>query len=629
MFELIHTSAPRGLFGGSGYTTVAATTGVPEALRKALESLSGYEQIFDYGSPQFFANPVAFICQPIGQAAGKSWWVLSRIAVADKDYTGRSNYMAHHLALEHHELPQAGPVALARAFPWMSSWTGEPRTLPSRPIQGIPAFPAPVAAPAWTRAGLDPGWAGHLAEQARSRRGVIQLVYPAGVDPLALVADAVALLPPMERWDARFHTHTSRPRPEQAWAWFPTEGAGTTDLSRRPGVIHLGLRPACPGTGALVDQARGKMPSPPVPGGPGLEGFPGLAAGRPSLPVATATEGRGAGHFPAGSPGSPPIPPKASPVGGILHWAAHGLLLSMVGVLVWFVVDDAARLSAKDKELQHKANEVTATKAALAEKEKESGKLAEFRNATLELDKFDMAAVAKLEGKKALLNQDVARELAQRLGEMAKERPGREISAEQFLAADQKFEDPKYQISGELVGKVRSQVAELREKEKKLENLAVLEDFLSGKMDIGGKDLVMRADREADDFIAMMSKSPYGKDKSAMRAFRGLAAGVPTRESFNSDRLYDFVFRKNDYERKLRWLDVLEKAEEYSRWPDTIGKSPVVVLYAVSVVYPKYGKGKNAEEPYKALCDQARDFLEANPKAGEFIRRKLMEVSKP
>ena len=137
MFELIHTSAPRGLFGGSGYTTVAATTGIPEALRKALESLSGYEQVFDYGSPQFSANPVAFICQPIGQAAGKSWWVLSRIAVAEKDYTGRSNYLAHHLALEHHELPQAGPVALAKAFPWQAAWAGEPRALSPRTLPGI------------------------------------------------------------------------------------------------------------------------------------------------------------------------------------------------------------------------------------------------------------------------------------------------------------------------------------------------------------------------------------------------------------------------------------------------------------------------------------------------------------
>lgn len=139
MFELIHTSAPRGLFGGSGYTTVAATQGMPDALRKVLESLSGYEQVFDYGSPQFQSNPEAYICQPVGQAAGKSWWVISRIIVADKDYTGRSNYIAHHVALDHNELPQAGPAALARTFPWMSSWAGEPRMLPIRPMPSIAA----------------------------------------------------------------------------------------------------------------------------------------------------------------------------------------------------------------------------------------------------------------------------------------------------------------------------------------------------------------------------------------------------------------------------------------------------------------------------------------------------------
>ena len=74
---------------------------------------------------------------------------------------------------------------------------------------------------------------------------------------------------------------------------------------------------------------------------------------------------------------------------------------------------------------------------------------------------------------------------------------------------------------------------------------------------------------------------------------------------------------------------MFDKAEEYSRWPDTVKKSPVVALYAVAVVYPKFGKGKNAEDPYKAHCDQARDFLDKNSKAGEFIRRKLMEVAKP
>lgn len=107
------------------------------------------------------------------------------------------------------------------------------------------------------------------------------------MDPLALIADAVALLPPAERWDARFHTHTSRPRPDHAWAWFPAEAGATTDLARRPGVVYLAMRPPCPSTGPLVDQARGKAAPIPAMGGAGITNFHG-SHGNAGLPVATA-----------------------------------------------------------------------------------------------------------------------------------------------------------------------------------------------------------------------------------------------------------------------------------------------------------------------------------------------------
>ena len=459
MFELIHTSAPRGLFGGSGYTTVAATTGIPEALRKALESLSGYEQVFDYGSPQFSANPVAFICQPIGQAAGKSWWVLSRISVADKDYTGRSNYLAHHLALEHHELPQAGPVVLAKAYPWQTTWAGEPRALPPRTVQGIPAFPAPAAAPAWTRAGLDAGWAGHLAEQARSRRGVIQLVYPPGVDPLALVADAVALLPPTERWDARFHTHTSRPRPEHAWAWFPSEGTGTTDLGHRPGVVHLGLRPACPGTGSLVDQARGKLPSHPVPGGPGLDAFPGVSPARQSMPVATATEAQHGMHVPAGSWNTPPVPPKAKVLGSILHWTAHGLLLVTVGVLAWFVVDGMVRIDSERKNARACEKEKDDACQKLKDANESIMAIQAFKDSLYQMNGFSDADW-KDAGGKALLISPEKSALLKDFVLKKKDADLKEIKWEQVLDEKYALEEKEFRIA-------KDDSAAIRDKNKK------------------------------------------------------------------------------------------------------------------------------------------------------------------
>lgn len=637
MYELIHTSAPRGLFGGSGYTTVAATLGIPEALRKVLESLSGYEQVFDYGAPLFSANPVAFICQPIGQAAGKSWWVLSRVAVADKDYSGRSNYLAHHVALEHHELPQAGPVALARRFQWIDAWTGEPRGLPVRQVPGIPAFPSPSAAPAWTQAGLDAGWAGHLAEVARSRRGVVQLVYPPGVDPLALVADAVALLPPMERWDARFHTHTSRPRPEHAWAWFPADGTGATDLGRRPGVVHLGLKPACPGGGFMVDQARGKTTFQPVPGGAGQEGFHGIGSGRPFLPVATATDGHGGNHPPSGSWNTPPVPAKAPALGTVLHWSAHGLLLAtlavlaVLAVLAWLVLDDAAMVAKLKTQVEEKGKAGDQDKVLLAGKEKELGALREFKDSVVELPKWDAAELAKLNGKKALLGPGLVSELAKRLE--AKDEPPvgkeKEIGEKQLLDAGFKLAEARYLVSSGDLARWRGRLVEQAAMEGKKGRFLPVEDVLSGKEDPIGREIAFGVAKDSGEFIALMAASSYGKDKEAMRAFRGLAYGVPTRESFNSDRLYDYVFRKNDFERKLRWIDVLDKAEEYSRWPDTIRKSPVVVLYATAVAYPGFGKDKVAEAPYRALHDQAKAFLDANPKAREFIQRKLMEVARP
>lgn len=50
-FEVVYTSAPRGLQeGSSGFCTVASTKGIPRALLKKLESLSGYHHISPAGS---------------------------------------------------------------------------------------------------------------------------------------------------------------------------------------------------------------------------------------------------------------------------------------------------------------------------------------------------------------------------------------------------------------------------------------------------------------------------------------------------------------------------------------------------------------------------------------------------
>ena len=56
--------------------------------------------------------------------------VLSRVAFAGFDHTGRSNKIAHHVALEPHELALEGPAWVARQSGFfMESWVGESRLI--------------------------------------------------------------------------------------------------------------------------------------------------------------------------------------------------------------------------------------------------------------------------------------------------------------------------------------------------------------------------------------------------------------------------------------------------------------------------------------------------------------------
>ena len=166
MFELIYTSVPRGIRGDSGYTVAAHTGGMPPQLIQAVQGLSIYQHI-DKNPMAFANNPVGFSHLTMGSGAGRTH-VISRIAACPPDYTGRTNFIAHHLALSSQEASQLpdGPAAVA-AFPgvFLTSWTGDPQLLPARllPSAGISGD----TDAAWTAAGLDPRWADYLVHHAR------------------------------------------------------------------------------------------------------------------------------------------------------------------------------------------------------------------------------------------------------------------------------------------------------------------------------------------------------------------------------------------------------------------------------------------------------------------------------
>lgn len=208
--ELWHTSAPRGLKPGTrGFCTVVSTQGMPVNLAERLELLSGYRHLEAPRPDGSDANPVAWnhVRLVVG---GRRLHVLSRIASAGLDYSGRSNKFAHHVVLEQGELPAAGPAWLVAQPGFLeTSWDGQLRLLPKgRSVPQGDVQPSPCRA--WERVAGDAGWAGRLAETVLESAGkgprTVYIIVPRGLDVLALFAEAVALLPAKRRWDATFST---------------------------------------------------------------------------------------------------------------------------------------------------------------------------------------------------------------------------------------------------------------------------------------------------------------------------------------------------------------------------------------------------------------------------------------
>lgn len=208
MQELLYTSVPRGLKPGSrGFCTVLSTQGMVAPLAAALEGLSGYRPVFPIGHERVAENPVVYSHLKL-QVAGKSWYVLSRIADYGLDYSQRTNKLAHHLVLDKSELPAAGPASVLRASGIMrESWEGEPKIVPPKPMSKHPIAPSGMCQ-AWKEMTGDAGWAGVLAESFLKdpNRPVILLFEP-GQDLRPLIDESLSLLPSERRWDVTFSTY--------------------------------------------------------------------------------------------------------------------------------------------------------------------------------------------------------------------------------------------------------------------------------------------------------------------------------------------------------------------------------------------------------------------------------------
>ncbi len=206
--ELIYTSAPRGLrVGASGFCTVACTRGMAPNYIEALESLSGYTAVFPPHHPQAALNPVSF-SHHVLRIGGRQVSVLSRVAAAGVDHTGRSNKLAHHVVVSPEERPAGGPAWVIQQEGMLRTGWDEPAGYIDE-LKRVPrgdSVPAPCRA--WQERLGDAGWAGVLAQSfVEDLRRPSFLLYEPGTDVLPLIGEAMRLLRPEQRWQVTFNTY--------------------------------------------------------------------------------------------------------------------------------------------------------------------------------------------------------------------------------------------------------------------------------------------------------------------------------------------------------------------------------------------------------------------------------------
>ncbi|MDW7995208.1 MAG: hypothetical protein RMI91_11190 [Gemmatales bacterium] len=205
--ELLFTSAERGLdLGRSGFCTVKRTRGMSKRLERLLHELSVYRALYPPHDARFAENPIVFMhCR--ASVDGQMVSILSRVCAAPPDYSGRSNYFAHHVVLSASELPQAGPAWLLKQQNFFESrWDGQVAELPTGRV--VPrGEQEPRRCTTWELVTGDAGWAGvALRYLTENPTMPFYIIVEEKTPVLELLDELVALLPPDKRWSATFTT---------------------------------------------------------------------------------------------------------------------------------------------------------------------------------------------------------------------------------------------------------------------------------------------------------------------------------------------------------------------------------------------------------------------------------------
>jgi hypothetical protein len=146
--QLIYTSAPRGVVAGrSGHCTVARSAAMREALMLQLEKLSYYQHLSLSGGKE----RAIYSCRAVDIRSSR-YHVLTRIQDAGLDFTGRTNFLAHHLIFTPEEIRQfPSPPVILREWPgWLRSWSKDPELLENENWSALNKLSSSVSIPATT-----------------------------------------------------------------------------------------------------------------------------------------------------------------------------------------------------------------------------------------------------------------------------------------------------------------------------------------------------------------------------------------------------------------------------------------------------------------------------------------------
>ena len=118
-----------------------------EALMLQLEKYSYYQHLSLSGGQE---RPI--YSSRVLDIRGSRYHVLSRIQDAGLDFTGRTNFLAHHLVFTPEEIRQlpSPPVILRRWSGWVNTWNQEAQSLESEDWSGLVEIAGVVSVPAMT-----------------------------------------------------------------------------------------------------------------------------------------------------------------------------------------------------------------------------------------------------------------------------------------------------------------------------------------------------------------------------------------------------------------------------------------------------------------------------------------------